>query len=212
METLITPLCLKLTSSLESKTPTGKYNLKISSHVPGNSQNKRGIHSFTEVSSLTDQVSTNTVSNAYTCHSVDWQGSKLTMVAVAQPSWCEDCSRVLEIRGKTAGNPIMLVVYRLFALHCLLISGLTSVLYLCLASFFFLYHFFSTMLMFPRRPEHHQSASAVAWMWIREWHTVLVNGFWYQQPFRRLKKTFMNPLTHYRTIMACRQSIHCFLF
>lgn len=94
MDTLTETLYLKLAATLESKTTTGKYNLKICSHVPGNSQNKRAIRSFTAVSSLTDQVSTNTVGSADTCHSVEWQGSKTTMAAIPQPSWCEDCAVV----------------------------------------------------------------------------------------------------------------------
>lgn len=84
----------------------------------------------------------------------------------------------------------MLEVYRLFALHCLLISGLTSVLYLCSASFFL-----SLRVSFPQcwRFQGDPStiahlSSVVAWMWSRTWRTVLVNGFCYPEPFKRLKK------------------------
>lgn len=84
----------------------------------------------------------------------------------------------------------MLEVYRLFALHCLLISGLTSVLYLCSASFFL-----SLQVSFPQcwRFQGDPStiahlSSVVAWMWSRTWRTVLVNGFCYPEPFKRLKK------------------------
>lgn len=68
------------------------------------------------------------------------------MAAIAYPSWCEHCV-VMSWKSKERQleTPSMLAIYGLFALHCLLISRLTSLLYL-----FFLYHFFSTMLMYPR--------------------------------------------------------------
>lgn len=81
-------------------------------------------------------------------------------------------------------------------------SPVSPVCFTCVG-FLLLYHFFSTVLTFPRWPEHHHSASSVAWIWIRKWHMVLVNRFFYQEPFRRLKKkSFLNALTHYRTTVA----------
>lgn len=93
------------------------------------------------------------------------------MAAIAHPSWCEHCV-VMSWKSKERQleTPSMLAIYGLFALHCLLISRLTSLHYL-----FFLYHFFSTMLMFPRWPEHHHSAGVAAWMCIRTWRITCVN-------------------------------------
>lgn len=191
---------------MESKASTGKYNLNISTRMPGNRQNKRGIYSFTEVSSLTDQVSMNTDGSTNTCRSVEWQGSKVTMVAVAQPSWCEDCAVV---SWKSEERQLETPSCWRFTdcLHFIVCwSPVSPVCFTCVQ---LLYHFFSITLKFPRWPEHHHSARLVAWRWIRQWHIVLVNGLGNQDVFKRLRKTFMTPPTHYRTTVAHRQSIHC---
>lgn len=110
------------------------------------------------------------------------------MAAVAQPSCCEVCAvmswkseeRQLETPSRWRFTD---------CLHFIVWwSPVSPVCFTCPASSFFLYHFFSTMLMFPRWPEYHHSTSLVAWIRIRQWHTALVNVFCYQEPFRRLKK------------------------